>query len=173
MFDVQAHFTNGFALDFRHSEFMRNMGFDLANDPDAYSFNTFFKEMFLDSETDMLVISGVPGRERNPTEERLERAAIVAEGEQVDPMAVRGGGVLPSWLMAARRDDINHIAAGRRALSQSNCAPNHYWNTVTDTQDRVALKEQMEREVKRVQDLVLEALLPLRPGTLRPRLPAR
>ena len=148
IFDVQAHFTNGYPMSFRASEFMTSMGFDLSDDAESYSFNTFVKEMYLDSETDMLVISGVPGRERNPTEERAELAANAAEGKVVDPMVVRGGGVLPSWLMSARRDDINRIAGGVRALSQSNCAPNHYWDRVTDKQDRVALKEQMEREVR-------------------------
>ena len=147
IFDVQAHFTNGFALDFRQSEFMRGMGFDLSSDADAYSFNTFFKEMFLDSETDMLVISGVPGRERNPSEEEAILAAEAAALQGAERMAVRGGGILPSWLMAARRDEINEIAGGLRALSQSNCAPNHYWDSVTGAQDRVALKEQMSREV--------------------------
>lgn len=148
IFDVQAHFTNGFALNFRESEFMKGMGFDLANDAHAYSFNTFFKEMLLDSETDMLVISGVPGREKNPAEERLALAELAASGEPVDRMAVRGGGVLPSWLMAARRNDINAISGGLRALSQSNCAPNHYWDVLADRQDRVALREQMAREVQ-------------------------
>jgi hypothetical protein len=135
--DVQAHFTNGVALRFREHEFMRNMGFKLATGPEAYSFPTFFKEMLLDSETDMLVISGVPGREK-----QKDDAGKPLEGRD------RGGGVLPSWLMAARRDDINSIAGGQRALAQSNCAPNHYWNRTTDTQDKVALKEQMTREVE-------------------------
>ena len=148
VFDVQAHFTNGFALNFRQSEFMRSMGFDLSGDAEAYSFNTFFKEMFLDSETDMLVISGVPGREKSPTEEREALVANAASGNPVDPMLVRGGGILPSWLMAKRREDINQLADGQRALSQSNCAPNHYWDPATDRQDRVALKEQMTREVQ-------------------------
>jgi hypothetical protein len=61
--DVQAHFTNGFALNFRNSEFIRNMGFQLKNDAESYGFKNFLKEMFFDSETDMLIISGVPGRE--------------------------------------------------------------------------------------------------------------
>ena len=148
VFDVQAHFTNGYAMNFRQSEFMRGMGFDLSDNADAYSFNTFFKEMYLDSETDVLVISGVPGREKNPTEERAAIAADKASGKQVDPMLVRGGGVLPSWLMASRRDEINQIAGATRALSQSNCAPNHYWDTLNDRQDRFALKEQMTREVQ-------------------------
>src|SRR5262249_32825764 len=36
--DVQTHFTNGYALPFRDMEFVRNMGFKLKNDPNAYSF---------------------------------------------------------------------------------------------------------------------------------------
>ena len=148
VFDVQAHFTNGYALDYRASEFMRGMGFDLGNDADSYSFGTFFKEMYLDSETDMLVISGIPGRERSPTEERAALAESAARGERVAPMAARGGGILPSWLMASRRDEINDLAGSQRALSQSNCAPNHYWNLRADRQDRVLLREQMAREVQ-------------------------
>ena len=148
VFDVQAHFTNGYALNFRASQFMRDLGLDLADDADAYSFDTFFKEMYLDSETDMLVISGIPGREKSPTEERAAFASNAASGEWVDPKVVRGGGILPSWLMASRRDDINGIAGGQRALSQSNCAPNHYWDRLADRQDRALLKEQMTREVQ-------------------------
>src|SRR5262245_48512387 len=33
--DVQAHFTNGWALGFRSNEFMKNMGFDLKNDSES------------------------------------------------------------------------------------------------------------------------------------------
>ena len=148
IFDVQAHFTNGYPLDFRASRFMRRLGMDLRNDAQAYSFGTFFKEMYLDSETDMVVISGVPGREKSPTEERAALTELAARGEAIDPMAVRGGGILPSWLMAARRDDINSIAGSVRSLAQSNCAPNHYWNAAADRQDRVLLREQMAREVQ-------------------------
>ena len=148
IFDVQAHFTEGYALNFRQSEFMKSMGFDLDSSPEGYSFSTFFKEMLLDSETDMLVISGVPGRERSPSEEREAFAAAKSSGEPVDPLALRGGGVLPSWAMAGRRDEINEIAGSQRALSQSNCAPNHYWDAAAGRQDRAALKEQMTREVQ-------------------------
>ena len=63
--DVQAHFTHGVALPFRNMEFIKNMGFQLKNDVEAYSFPNFVKEMFFDSETEMVVISGVPGREIN------------------------------------------------------------------------------------------------------------
>ena len=72
--DVQSHFTNGYALKFRNNEFVRNMGFSLKDDVESYSFQNFIKEMYFDSETDMLVISGVPGREtqRGPKGEVLE-----------------------------------------------------------------------------------------------------
>ena len=68
------------------------MGFNLKNDVESYAFRNFVKEMFFDSETDMLVISGVPGREvqRGPDGKVLEGRA-------------RAGGVLPSWLMSNRR----------------------------------------------------------------------
>src|SRR5215472_19315713 len=59
--DVQSHFTNGIAIGFRNLEFVKNMGFNLKETPDAYSFPNFVKEMFFDSETEMIVISGVPG----------------------------------------------------------------------------------------------------------------
>ncbi len=139
--DVQAHFTNGFALGFRdmnlfkNQEFIKNMGFKLSNDPEAYSFPNFVKEMYFDSETSMLVISGVPGREKN-----LDKDGNVLEGPK------RGGGVLPSWLMSMRRKDINEMAGSQRALCQGNCAPNHYWDTKTNSQDKAALLDQIERE---------------------------
>ncbi len=138
IFDVNSHFTNGVALKFRESAFMRDMGFRLTDDPAAYSFRTFFQEMFLESETDMVVLSGLPGREKN-----LGDDGALLEGVE------RGGGIAPSWLMAERRDDINSITGGQRALAQSNCAPNHYWDDVANQQDKVALKEQMIREVEK------------------------
>lgn len=143
IFDVQAHFTNGIAIGFRtmsafkNQEFVRNMGFNLKEDPEAYSFPNFVKEMFFDSETSMLVISGVPGRERN-----FDRKGNPLEGPQ------RGGGVLPSWLMSQRKKDINEIAGGQRALCQGNCAPNHYWDKAANKPDQQQLFEQIEREVK-------------------------
>ncbi len=75
--DVQAHFTNGIALNFRNSESARNMGFNLKDDVEAYSFKNFVKEMFFDSETNMVVISGVPTREIQRTPD-----GKVAEGAQ-------------------------------------------------------------------------------------------
>ncbi|MFN7932615.1 MAG: amidohydrolase family protein [Bryobacteraceae bacterium] len=135
--DVQAHFTDGYALNFRNMEFVKNMGFQLSNDKEAYSFRNFVKEMFFDSDTDMLVISGVPGRERTRDEK-----GNVPEGR------ARGGGVLPSWLMAYARDEINKLAGSTRALSQGNLAPNHYWDTVNNRMDKTMLLEQMDREVQ-------------------------
>ena len=135
--DVQAHFTNGIAIGFRNMEFVKNMGFNLKDDKDAYSFPNFVKEMFFDSETAMLVISGVPGKEV-----QYDKEGKLLEGPK------RGGGVLPSWLMSARKKDINDMAGSQRALCQGNCAPNHYWDMKTNTQDKKHLFEQMEREVK-------------------------
>jgi hypothetical protein len=137
--DVQAHFTNGIALNFRNMEFVKNMGFSLENDVDAYSFPTFVKEMFFDSETEMVCISGVPGKEMNRSED-----GKVLEREERTP----GFQILPSWLMAERRNQINEIAGCQRSLCQGNCAPNHYWNRETNAPDYEELFEQMEREVK-------------------------
>ncbi len=136
--DAQAHFTNGIALPgFRDNEFVKNMGFQLKNDAEAYSFQNFVKEMFFDSETSMVIISGVPGREKT-----RDAAGNILEGK------ARGGGVLPSWLMSQRKNDINKMANSQRALCQGNCAPNHYWDKKAGKPDYVQLFEQMEREVK-------------------------
>lgn len=136
--DVQTHFTDGVAIGFRDSEFVRNMGFDLKDDADAYSFTNFVKEIFFDSETSMAVISGVPGRETNRKH----------EGKEVEGRA-RGGGILPSWLMSQRKNELNGLAGGQRAFCQGNCAPNHYWDRANNKPDFTALFEQMEREVKK------------------------
>jgi uncharacterized protein len=134
--DVQTHFTNGIALNFRTNEFVKNMGFSLKDDVESYSFSTFLKEIFFDSETEMIVISGVPGRELNKDD-----AGKVLEGK------ARGGGILPSWLMAQSRDKINEFAKSRRALSQGNLAPNHYWDKTANAPDKAAILEQMDREL--------------------------
>lgn len=141
IFDVQTHFTNGLALGFRNMEFIKNMGFKLKNDADAYSFPTFVKEMFFDSETSMIVISGVPGKETNRGAD-----GKVLEGKARTPGVA--GQILPSWLMSKRKKDINDLAGCQRALCQGNCAPNHYWDRATNKPDFTALFEQMEREVK-------------------------
>lgn len=139
--DVQTHFTNGLALNFRNMEFVRNMGFKLKNDADAYSFPNFVKELFFDSETSMVVISGVPGKE-NPR----DKDGKVLEGPARTPGV--GGRILPSWLMSARKKEINELAGSQRALCQGNCAPNHYWDRKANAQDKTTLFEQMEHEVK-------------------------
>ncbi len=137
IFDVQTHFTNGRAIGFRNMEFMRNMGFDLKDDAEAYGFPNFVKELFFDSETSMIVISGVPGKE-----EQRGVDGTILEGKD------RGGGLLPSWLMSMRKGEINGLADSQRALCQGNCAPNHYWDRTKNAPDHTALFEQMEREVK-------------------------
>jgi predicted TIM-barrel fold metal-dependent hydrolase len=128
--DVQAHFTDGYALGFRDNELIRGMGFKLSEDKEAYSYKNFVKEMFLDSETSLVVISGVPGREVDKN----------AAGDKVEGRA-RGGGILPSWLMSHAAREINTLAGSERAVCQGNLAPNHY-------KDRAALLDQMDREVK-------------------------
>ena len=135
--DVQTHFTNGIALPFRNMEFMKNMGFALKNDKEAYSFGNMVKEMFFDSETSMIVISGVPGRENQRDE----------SGKPLEGRA-RGGGILPSWLMAQSKNQINQLAGSQRALSQGNLAPNHYWDKTANKIDRAATLEQMDRELE-------------------------
>ena len=145
--DVQTHFTNAYDLGmerrgsaeggFRSYEFLKNMGFKLKADAEAYSFSNFMKEIYLDSETAMAVISGVPSREK-----LRDESGKVLEG----PARSRAG--LPSWLMSKRKKDINDLTGTQRALSQGNCAPNHYWDKVKNQPDLPALYEQMEREVK-------------------------
>ncbi len=98
---------------FRQYEFLKNMGFNLKGDAEAYSFHNFVKEIFFDSETSMIVISGVPTKEK-PRDE----AGKVLEG------ADRSRAGLPSWLMAKRKKDLNDLAGCQRSLSQGNCAPN-------------------------------------------------
>ena len=139
--DVQAHFTNGAALGFRTSEFVKNMGFQLKNDSEAYSFKTFVKEMFFDSDTNLVVISGVPGKEelRGSDGKVLEGIARTPGGS---------GRVLPSWVMAEARKQINDLSGSQRALNQGNLAPNHYWDKTANTVDKAACLEQMEREIK-------------------------
>ena len=140
--DVQAHFTNGAPLSgFRTMEFMKNMGFDLKNDAESYGFKNFVKEMFFDSETNMVVISGVPGKETN-----RDKDGKILEGAARTPGVA--GKVLPSWVMAQARKQINEMAGSQRALNQGNCAPNHYWDKTTNTMNKAELAEQMERELK-------------------------
>jgi|SRR5579863_5046370 len=135
--DVQSHFTNNVVLPFRNDPFIKGMGFDLKNDAESYSFHQFVKEFFFDSETDMIVISGVPGSEK-----QKDAQGKVLEG------AARGGGILPSWLMSSRKKELNDLAHSQRALCQGNLAPNHYWNRQTNSPDKQATIEQMERELK-------------------------
>jgi predicted TIM-barrel fold metal-dependent hydrolase len=135
--DVQSHFTNGFALNFRNDEFIKNMGFSLKNDAESYGFKNFVKEMFFDADTSMIVISGVPGAERQKD----------ASGKTLEGRA-RGGGILPSWLMSQSGRAINDVAGSQRALWQGNLAPNHYWDKANNKPGKTAVIEQMERELE-------------------------
>lgn len=135
--DVQTHFTDGVAIGFRNAEFIRNMGFDLKDNAEAYGFANYVKEIYFDSETSIGVISGVPGREINKN-----LAGKVLEGRD------RRGGILPSWLMSRRKNELNELAGGPRAYCQGNCAPNHYWDRAANAPSFSELYEQMEREVK-------------------------
>src|SRR5882724_10114356 len=92
--DVQTHFTNGAALAFRNAEFVKSMGFQLMNDAESYAFPNMVKEMFFDSETSLIVISGVPGKEINRGAD-----GQVLEGAARTPGL--SGTVLPSWVMSA------------------------------------------------------------------------
>jgi uncharacterized protein len=153
--DVQSHFTNSWevaaesgALEdnpsgernrsgFRSYDFLQNMGFELEDNLEAYSFSNFMKEMFFDSETEMIVISGVPGKE----EQRGEDGRVLEGLERSDR-------ALPSWLMCERKKDINGLAGSVRAFAQGNCAPNHYWDKTKNQPDYPALFEQIEREIE-------------------------
>lgn len=140
--DVQAHFTNGLPVgNFRTMEFVKNMGFQLKNDAEAYGFRNFVKEMFFDSETMLVVISGVPGKENL----RDKDGRVLVDMERTPGPA---GKVLPSWVMAKARKEINAMAGSQRALNQGNLAPNHYWDKVNNRIDKAACLEQMEREIK-------------------------
>ena len=140
VFDVQGHFTNGVPLNFRNMEVMKNMGFELNNDDEAYGFTNFVKEMFFDSETSMVCISGVPGKETNK-----DKSGTILEGEERTGKGRHA--LLPSWLMSQRKSDLNELAKSPRALCQGNCAPNHYWNHGTNQPSFSELFEQIEREV--------------------------
>ena len=140
--DVQAHFTNGLPLTgFRTMEFVKNMGFNLKDDADAYGFRNFVKEMFFDSETNLVVISGVPNKEN-----LRDKDGKVLEGMARTPGIA--GRVLPSWVMAEARKQINEMAGSQRAVNQGNLAPNHYWDKVANKPNKADLIEQMEREIK-------------------------
>ena len=57
--------------------------------------------------------------------------------------------ILPSWLMGEKKKEINDMAGSQRALCQGNLAPNHYWDKATNSMDRAATLEQMERELQK------------------------
>ena len=154
--DVQTHFTDGVAIGFRKAEFVRNMGFDLEGQSRCLQLHQL-------RQGDLL-------RQRNQHRRDLRRsrretnknlAGKVLEGRD------RRGGILPSWLMSQRKNELNELAGGTRAFCQGNCAPNHYWDRETNSPDFPALFEQMEREVKTVRHRQLEVVLPHRSRAAR------
>jgi hypothetical protein len=104
------------------------MSFNLKEDVEAYSFKNFVKEMFFDSETNMIVISGVPGKEKQKD----------AQGRTLEGAARTKDDILPSWLMSEAKREINNLASSTRALCQGNLAPNHYWDRQTNSPDKAA-----------------------------------
>ena len=96
------------------------MGFHLKNDVESYSFPNYVKEMFFDSETNMAVISGVPGKEIN--EDR--KTGKVLEGPRRTP----GFAILPSWQMSESKKQLNDLAKSQRRPLPRQLYPNHYWN---------------------------------------------
>ena len=137
--DVQAHFTNGIALEFRNMEFVKNMGFNLRTTSKSYSFKNFVKEMYFDSETSMVVISGVPGREKQRDAGRQgarrrerARAAHPAELADVARAATRSTNS-PARSARSARAISRRITTGTRRPTRST---------------RPRRIEQMERELK-------------------------
>ena len=71
--DVQTHFTNGVALDFRTNEFIKNMGFKLKNDPRGVRLPaTSSRRCSSTARPSMIVISGVPGPRKSTRRSRAK-----------------------------------------------------------------------------------------------------
>jgi len=116
------------------------MGSSSREIPDAYSFKNFVKEMYFDSETSMLVISGVPGKGENPNADgKVLEGADRTPGIEARSFQL-GDGATPAGDQRPRR-----VSAG---AGSGNCAPNHYWDKKNNAPDQTMLFEQMEREVK-------------------------
>lgn len=96
--------------------------------------STFCESVFLGSETSMIVMVGMPSREK--------------DSDQTGKLLGMARGTTSSWATADARDTINQIAECQRALSLGNCAPNHYWDARYRQPDYPALYDQMEREAK-------------------------
>ena len=136
--DARTHFSGVATVELEQLPFFKNLGIDLEDDSERYGFANFILEMFVRANASMVVLSGVPSVERH----RDAAGGILQERERTPGLAV-----LPSWLVAKRKQDLNEIAWSERALCQGNCAPNHYRNS-DGTPDWPRLSEQMEREVK-------------------------
>jgi predicted TIM-barrel fold metal-dependent hydrolase len=88
----------------------------------------------------MVVISGVPSREN----QRAPDGRVLEDKERNGRFPI-----LPSWLMGEKKKEINEMAGSQRALCQGNLAPNHYWDKASNSMDRAATIEQMERELQK------------------------
>ena len=162
---MQAHFTNGIALNFRNSETARNMGFNLKDDVESYSFKNFVKEMFFDSETNMVVISGVPTREN----QRAPDGRVLEGAERNAPFAD------PAELADGReeeRDQRNGRLAARAVPGQPRAEPLLGQGRPTRS-TRPRRIEQMERELKMYKIDSWKWYCHTDPGRTRQRLPAR
>ncbi len=124
--DVQSHFTNGSAAS-RFREHGVRQGHAEASisrtTSTRTSFPNFVKEMFFDSETSLVVISGVPGKEIQP-----------GRGRQ-DPTKARTVPRAPrARSCRAGQDGLAEAGAQRHGRLPGCpqpgqlCTPNHYWN---------------------------------------------
>ena len=162
--DVQAHFTNGIALNFRNSETARNMGFNLKDDVESYSFKNFVKEMFFDSETEH---GGDLRRAdaRDPAHARRQsRGRRAAQSAVRDPAELADG-------REEERDQRNGRLAARAVPGQPRAEP---LLGQGDQQHRQGRDDRADgARAAAVQDRLVEVVLPHRPGAHRQRLPAR
>ncbi len=133
--DGRTHFSSIPTIELRQLAFFKNLGLSLKDDPTHYSFANFVLGMFVRANTNMVVLSGIPSVER-----QRDTAGRILQGKKRTP----GFAVLPSWLLARRKQDLNELAGSGRALCQGNCAPNHFRNA-DGAADWTRLSEQMER----------------------------
>ena len=133
----------------------QNMGFKLKNDAGR----------LLPSRTSSRRCSSTARRAWSSSPAcRARRSTATRDGKVLEGAAHAAARrqILPSWVMSQRKKEINDLAGCQRALCQGNCAPNHYWDTKTNTpgQDRP-----LRADGARGQDLrhrLLEVVLPHR-----------
>ena len=136
--DVQAHFTNGYAIGFRNGAIAKDMGFELKEDIESYGFRNFVKEMFFDSETDMIVTQ----RRARPRE-----SARSAGGAPRRPGARRRHPPQLADGAGPRRDQFPRPLHAR-ALRKATSRPIIIGISSKNAPDKAATIEQMEREMR-------------------------